>query len=99
MTETPLGHMHVTVLLSSGLECDHIYALSGDSRVAAKIIKEVMDQILLVGKNISLYFDRPMAIYHPQHVMGIRYEFTGSAEIEELVKAANERLGFRPPGS
>ena len=99
MAERPMGNAKVTVLLSSGLYYEHVYVLPHDRAEWEKILTDLIDKMLRVGQDTLLTLISPAATYHPQHVVGIRLEVAGPPEIEEIVKAANEKLGYQVPGS
>lgn len=87
------GKALITVLLTSGDKCDHVYDAPLSWEEGEKMINMIFDA-LDKRKFLPLLFTNPDAVYNPDNVSGIQFHFVKSEEIEQFRKQANRKIGL-----
>jgi len=47
------------------------------------------------GKSPFLYLKNPRICYNPKNVVGVEFSYIATGEIENMIKEAQKRIGFK----
>ena len=100
-TSGQIGIVRFMVSTVDGKEVAHSYPLSGRPEDVLKMLAPIFAAWAAgFAKKLRMVpMEYPTVFYNMDHVVSLRFEPTGSEELDRAVQEATKTMGFRPSSS